>query len=366
MDQASIIRLIELSSIVIAAGLGIAGAVTETKDDKGRLTKWGAIAVIGIIISNSFTFIQSYLEQERSLREEIAQMEAGRIRDSIQKVEYLQQIELLYDNIQKSDSSLKQQLLIQSQTSDVLTKMDRSLNVQSSILQQSGKLGRMQQDAAEKIDQTLNPLFPMNMDLTLELRADENTPDLKRLTEFIRGNYKSMPALPDSIGLRRGILFEGNWVELTKSSLKWFLNLAAEQKITIQFDRDKDEKPEVMFCYVPEGFFRDPEKLQGASVMYNIDDNYFLVKFSNIPVRMEIRKGTGFKSTSQLPDSRMSILIYHVPGVVLKMDVAYKFPPDNSVIQTLKQNGTISNMHSAGFKKYYLNYITESVEYAER
>ncbi len=65
MTQESIIKIIELASIIIAGGLGLAGALTHTRDSKGKLTKWGIIAVVGIIITNSFSFIRSYLKQQK-------------------------------------------------------------------------------------------------------------------------------------------------------------------------------------------------------------------------------------------------------------------------------------------------------------
>ena len=237
--------------------------------------------------------------------------------------------------------------------------------MQGSILQESAVLGRLQKEAAEKIDQTLNPLFPMKMDLTVEMKADENTPELNRLTDYILSRYPFLGTLPDSVGLERSYIRKGNWISLDNNAKNRFQKEAAAQTISIQFDRRANGKREVMFCYVPEGYFNDLIDSDDAAVFYNVDENYFLVQYTNIPVRMVDRRGTGFKSTSQLPDSRMTVIVTRMPGNVIGCNITYKFPPDFSIIHKLQSNGSISTMQTPLLGPYVLQYTTESVRYRD-
>src|SRR4029078_4308048 len=116
---------------------GIAGTITETKDKKGRLTKWGIVALAGIILSNSFSFIQTYLQREKEAEERRAAMESEKIQSSEANARYKDQIDRLTAIVTKSDSALKQQLSIQSQTSTVLTEVNQSVDIQNRIYKQS-------------------------------------------------------------------------------------------------------------------------------------------------------------------------------------------------------------------------------------
>ncbi|MDQ6814065.1 MAG: hypothetical protein M3040_10020 [Bacteroidota bacterium] len=105
MNNDNIINIIQLASIIITGSLGIAGTITHTKDEKGNLTRWGIITVVGIMLTNSFSFIESYLKQEKDQTNQIENLKKEQLKAKADEIKFRQTINLLTNNIQKSDSS---------------------------------------------------------------------------------------------------------------------------------------------------------------------------------------------------------------------------------------------------------------------
>lgn len=176
MMSSEIINIIELVSIVIGGTLGILGAATETKNKAGRLTKWGKIALAGIIITNSFSFVHSYLKQRQASEDAFRAQERENEQLKTQ-VGYLDSI------LQKTDKSLSSQNLIQRKTDNLLSTLDTSANTLNSILnsnsninsnveenlkKQSGILAE-QQKANQNIIRSLSPFLPFGISYSVKI-----------------------------------------------------------------------------------------------------------------------------------------------------------------------------------------------------
>jgi hypothetical protein len=365
MSQESVIGIIELSSIIIAGGLGIAGAVTETKDTRGRLTKWGIIAVVGIIISNSFSFIQSYLKQQQDAYDQIANFKKEQIKDSIERAKYQQQLGLLYANIYKSDSSLKQQFRIQSQTSDVLSQVDKSIDVQNSIFKQSEVLNDQQLKAAEKIDRTLNPLFPFTVDVTLKVRMDSVSKELSLITQVLQNNLK---ALEGTSLFKSGFLEiennEGKFIGITAQSRDYasFISMLVRQDVALSFSKMIGGVKQELVCELELGFLRDETKKDKneAIILYNEKNSLYVISIRNVPVKVTSNTGRGFNSTKDLDNTNFKFTIGDAPGFVTNFLVNFKFPPDFSKFSSIRNSGSGTNKPNQ--RTYSYNYSTKNIE----
>ena len=189
MDKGSIIDIIQLASIIITGGLGIAGTITHTKDNNGKLTGWGKITVAGIMLANSFSFVQSYLKQKQEQTDQIVTLKKEKDKEIKENSKYRQTIALLNNNIHKSDSSLSRQMVIQEQSSKLLTQVNQSITIQNKTFKQSEVLNTQQHDANEEIERTLNPLLPFKIDLNLlNQSCPQKPPGL--LYNFVKIKYR--------------------------------------------------------------------------------------------------------------------------------------------------------------------------------
>jgi len=362
MDQESIIGIIELTSIIAAGGLGIASAVTDTKDEKGRLTRWGMIAVGGIIITNSFSFIQSFLQQKKEANEQLALYERERVRDSISRVEYQEQVNLLYANIYKSDSSLKQQLQIQTATTDVLAQVDKSISVQDRIFKQSELVVQQQYTAVDKIDRTLNPLFPFKVDLTLLIRADSAAVDMMLNTDMLNLKLANDTDVElEKKGLAKFKGKKGTALLINPGSLDYegFVNVLVRQQLTLTFSRAVKGGQGKLVCEPPEGYFHNRSNMQNITIIFNRDDKSYFIVLRDVPMR--VISGSGFNSTIDLEGGNFELALREAPGYISSLQVDFKFPPDFSRINRLKNNGRAYNLIPASTDPYTYIYSTNNV-----
>ena len=127
LDIDSIRNFIELFAIVVGTLFGILGTATETRDKTGKLTRWGKIAIIGIILTSLFSFIDNSLKQQS---ENIQNLNAEKIeKNKLEKENQFQDSVLTKSNI-----SLNSQVKIQQKTDTLLKSLYSSIRIQDNIM----------------------------------------------------------------------------------------------------------------------------------------------------------------------------------------------------------------------------------------
>jgi hypothetical protein len=380
MTQESIIGFLELTSVVIAGGLGIAGTITETKNKKGKLTKWGIVALAGIILSNSFSFIQTYLQREKEAQEQIASAESERTKATEANIRYKEQIDRLTAIVAKSDSSLKQQLSIQNQTSDVLTQVGQSVDIQNKIFKQSEVLNSQQKQTAENIGRTLNPLLPFKINFTLIVKEDTNSVRLivisKLLQEKIEEIRKKIGLISNVTEMNNDKIEYLNKEGILPSSLdKKFYLLKPEYRyyddlmklftylsISMKFSKNYKTTSKVINCEVAKEYLKDKNNFKDAQLIYNPETASYYFVFENLPVHVTSDLQIGSYSVQDLEGSVFNLVVADSPGFVQQSDIVFKFPPDFSRINYIKKKGLGQNTLSV-YNYYTYSYKTDASFY---
>ena len=371
MTQDSLIGFFSLASIAVAGGLGIAGTITETKNKKGRLTKWGIIALAGIIISNSFSFLQTYFQREKDAAEKLAQAENEKIQAAESTVRYKEQIDRLSSIVNKSDSSLKQQLAIQKQTGDVLSEVGQSVDIQNRIFKQSEVLTDQQKRVVENFDRTLNPLLPFKIDISLTIQSDTNSSWLIVLTKLLKNKIgeieKKTGAVNDINQMEEPVVSylkkQGIFPMLTekksyliKPEYEYYHNLLklfSSVAISLSFTKNYDDSSKAIKCEVPKEYLKNTTNFKDfLLVFYPETESYFFI-FNDLPARVRSDLQTGTYSIKDVENSIFNLLINDSPGLIQQSDIIFKFPPDFSRINYLnKKNKGYNVLTSYNYYNY--------------
>jgi hypothetical protein len=379
MTQDSIIGFLELASVVIAGGLGIAGTITETKNKKGKLTKWGIIALAGIILSNSFSFIQTYLQREKEAREQIASAEKERQQATEANARYKEQIDRLTALVVKSDSSLQQQWSIQKETRDVLNNVQESEKTQHQIFEQSQVLTTQQKQTAQDIGRTLNPLLPFKINFSMVVK-DTNSLRLAVLSKLLHEKIREVDQrMGGSVSVadmdnekitflnKEGILPSPSDRKfyLIKPEYKYYdelMKLFTYVSISMKFLKPYQNTTKAINCEVAKDYLSDKANLKDAQLIYNKQSGAYFFIFENLPVHLTSDLQIGSYSIQDLEGSQFNLLIADSPGFVQQSDIIFKFPPDFSRINYLKKKGSGTNSLTA-YNYYNYSYKTDVVFY---
>jgi hypothetical protein len=379
MTQDSIIGFLELASVVIAGGLGIAGTITETKNKKGKLTKWGIIALAGIILSNSFSFVQTYLQREKEAREQIASAEKEREQAAEANARYKEQIDRLTALVVKSDSSLQQQWSIQKETRDVLNNVQESQKTQHQIFEQSQVLTTQQKQTAQDIGRTLNPLLPFKINFSMVVK-DTNSLRLAVLSKLLHEKIREVDQrMGGSVSVadmdnekitflnKEGILPSpsDHKFYLIKPEYKYYdelMKLFTYVSISMKFLKSYQNTAKAINCEVAKEYLSDKANLKDAQLIYNKQSGAYFFIFENLPVHLTSDLQIGSYSIQDLEGSQFNLLIADSPGFVQQSDIIFKFPPDFSRINYLKKKGSGTNSLSA-YNYYNYSYKTDVVFY---
>jgi hypothetical protein len=379
MTQDSIIGFLELTSVVIAGGLGIAGTITETKNKKGKLTKWGIIALAGIILSNSFSFIQTYLQREKEAQEQIASAQKEKQQAAEANTRYKEQIDRLTAIVIKSDSSLKQQWTIQKETKDVLNSVKESEQTQHQIFKQSEVLTAQQKQTAENVGRTLNPLLPFKINFTMVVK-DTNSLRLAVLSKLLREkinevdekmgtsvNAADMDNEKISFLNKEGILPSPSNPKfyLINPEYQYYtelMKLFTYVSISMKFLKPYQNTTRVISCEVAKEYLKDKANFKDAQLIYNTQAGAYYFVFENLPVHLTSDLQIGSYSIQDLEGSQFNLLVADSPGLVQQSDIVFKFPPDFSRINYLKKKGSGINSLTA-YNYYTYSYKTEVVFY---
>lgn len=195
--------LLKVISMLATGAFGVLALLTKYKDDQGKITKWGKIAVGGILISSGISLVLYTLESYRA--------KDAAIRSKAESEATKQKLEIIVANAteiaKQQERSLKETEILKSgletalERSDEIAKgMDKSLTAQESVLSGNKKIFNGVTDAVQKqietlgltktalqdTDRLLNPInsLQMRMHLTIPLE----TPGVPQYVSRISGD----------------------------------------------------------------------------------------------------------------------------------------------------------------------------------
>ncbi len=362
MNKENIIEIIELASIIIAGSLGLAGTLTKTRDKKGNLTKWGIITVIGIILSNSFSFTQRYLKQQKEKTDQIIALKKENDKQVAENANHKQTIELLSNNLHKSEASLSKQLIIQKQSSELqkqsgklLSQVNQSIAIQNKTFKQSQVLNAQQHEATDDIERTLNPLLPFKIDLEFALTPAPNTLLSAFTVAFNKDidNSKSTSPHLDTFTKFNNDTGTFYLVHANYNRYDYYIERINFLKIVLTFSRYyKDGSLKTITGEVSQDYFKNQSNLKDFMLIYNKTKNYYYFVLENLPVKVTEYAGLGFNSTKDLQDATLQFQILQSPGSIITQSLKFKFPPEFSKIAKLIITTKGSNVQ----KDLYFNY----------
>jgi hypothetical protein len=169
---------------VLAAGLfGVLGHAKKPKDDAGRLTKWGKIALAGILLSTILSLtlhiFETALAQEaaRTAKEEATKAKAA--------------ADAMAENLAQVLLNAKKNL---EDTSKIKLNLDETLLKQDKNLKKADMLAKDMTSNLEKLDvvggdvrRSLNPIGPVRLTLSLRVPAAP----IKAYRTRLRNKYSS-------------------------------------------------------------------------------------------------------------------------------------------------------------------------------
>lgn len=176
------ITIIEQFSLIIAAVFGIIAAATQTKDKEGKLTRWGKVAIGGILLTTGFSVINNYLK-ESAVQKEEAEAQQNALQEYAKNAKF--QKTLLTD----TERALDNQKNIQSRTESLVVNFNKSLILQNEISSSNRQIGSsVQQNLAKQetlleeqatvnknIERSLNPLFPFAVQYNIKIDVHAET-----------------------------------------------------------------------------------------------------------------------------------------------------------------------------------------------
>ena len=360
MNQVEALSLMELLSIVIATALGVLSATTGTKTREGKLTKWGIIALAGIIITNAFSFSRSFLKQKQDQINKIQALEEGRKKDSLERANYSNQISLLFENINKSDSSLKQQFRIQQQTQNVLGGIGQSILMQKNIINQSELLNVQQQHSLKEIHRSLNPLLPFRiakLQFTLK-QSDELSKVNPMLNDLNNDIFEALAkeALKKESGLKQ-TAFSDTLVYINKSNKNFnkYLDLIRRLDIFFTFRKDNADKLKIQYLHFNplREFINSNSLSNNVVIFFRPADSLTTFSLNEVPI--DITAGNEMVSIDDLDDTKFQMFIHALPGAVTTSFISLSLPPNFSTVKKV-QGGSDYCSTSAGDRYYFYSY----------
>jgi hypothetical protein len=158
MDLWTILKII---SMLATGGFAALALLTKYKDDNGKITKWGKIALGGIVLSFIFSLILFLVETSKAKEAAAkAKADADATTKSLEDIQHKAQTTVEQQRINleetarlKSSSAenLKQQLLNLKRSDEIAKGMEKSLDAQVAVLSGNKVLQQEQGKAIEQI-----------------------------------------------------------------------------------------------------------------------------------------------------------------------------------------------------------------------
>jgi hypothetical protein len=375
MDKEQIINFFELASIIIAGGLGLASALTDTKNAKGKLTKWGYIVIGGILASNTFSFVQSFMKQSKEHEEQLKAAQQQLKRDSTERAQFSQQMRLLDSNLRKADSSLKQQFSIQRQTRDVLTQVGQSVQLQKRTFKQSETLTTQQQIVSKSMDRSLHPLLPFKVNLNFSVQSNENSYKLVILTEKLKQATHEVKALVGPVKklgdmqfdkakqmMQGGLLpalpeMKTFGINANYPDFENLLNLFTKFIIRFNFSQSPESRSPMLNCEIPAEFL-NKDNFKNLQIIFHPDTNTYDFTLEDLPVKVSSELQIGSYSTHDLENKIFKLTVADSPGAIRRAQMVFKFPPDFSRINQIKDKGKGQNVLTK-YNEYIYSYTAK-------
>jgi hypothetical protein len=279
--------LLKVASMVATGLFGALGLLTKYKDNEGRITKWGKIALAGIILTSLLSLTLYTLETSRANMAAVkakaaAEATTKRLEDILVTARTTvdqQKISLAETNRLKEGLSqtLSQQDVVLQKTDEIAKGMEISLAEQQAVLGGNEKiLGGVtrtiekQSEVLSGLDRSINVIKDVTVTWELELPLDDPALFwLKESVEEIVAEFKDKPNYRTQCGdtiHNRGlstILLERDCVPLGGTPLKEILR---GQSLLIAFSR----KPEITLPGAD--IYALPDLHFSTKINYNPDD----------------------------------------------------------------------------------------------
>lgn len=378
MDKQSIIEYLELAAIVISGGLGIASALTETKNKKGKLTMWGILVVAGILVANTFSYLQAFLKQKKEATDREAAYQEQKSKDSTQLVQYNEQVKLLISNVKKSDSSLKQQLSIQQQSAVILSHVAKSIKVQDKIFDQSENLVAQQKTVVKDMDRTLFPLLPFKINLALYQKVGDNSFTLTPVTQSLKNKIKEIKDLTGSADSIQE-LPKDNWDKIVEEGIvpvfpaktsylitnknvnhKLLIKLFTDLSISFSFLKNGEQNKQMAInCEIIKEYLSNANNFRNINFGFEPGKDYFFYTLEDLPVMVTSSLQVGAYSLQDITNTTFSLVIENSPGIIKNSDIIFKFPPAFSRLNQIKNKGPEHNVLTK-YNTYTYSYSAQS------
>ncbi|MCM3904168.1 MAG: hypothetical protein ND866_20890 [Pyrinomonadaceae bacterium] len=199
METGFTVTLIKFIALACAGGFSILGVMTDFKKE-GRVTRWGRIAIIGVVLSSLFSVALLGLEQKSlaesrrkaDLERKAADDQAAKEReDANQKfADTVQRLEAIRESV---NGSLEQTARNLEQTTLVATDVKRSIKEQSRIVAQTGGIARNLATSLEAQQRQLTQTENLALDRDLEGLELSWEPSKAQWNEIERA-YQSLPS----------------------------------------------------------------------------------------------------------------------------------------------------------------------------
>lgn len=326
------IEIITLISILLGAIFGILGTATNTKTKEGKLTKWGLIAIIGIILTNTVSLIKAYVDKKKEIASKLKMQEEKAKELEDQNIKYKNTILLQGSILQKSEAAFKTQIEVQAQTKTMNDTLLSSIKLQQGIIDKQRYLNTI-------MNRSLNPIEPFAVQFSLIIDLPSNYMYKENLDI-----YKAMinlDSLDMSYGQPRGILkkagilgsessserhlyitdkykYFDDFKAFEKSYIWMYLIPKEEKRITINGQRSlynggfKADIEEIKLNGNEKAFYYCPLATEFGIITTYISNLKKLEVKITTPVSLSYNEGS-IKSILDLKDCTLKVAIYNFP-----------------------------------------------------
>lgn len=381
------IGFLKITSMLATGLFGALGLLTKYKDETGRITKWGKIALTGIIISSAISLtlytletstakakaekareqaeattntLSNILNTAKSTIEQTNILKSGleeTLKGQKENLETTKRVaEDMKDSIDSQKTLLKQNSQISSDMRSSLSKQERTLTTAEQIAARSNEtffqISRMQYPINDlkvqvflkiSIDHPLLAKYKNNFELQVRTIID----DFKRSKSVFYDNEK-VAVSPSGREIQ---LFKGNNLLPNSSEVD---NLLTRTNLTFLFYKAHVESESSigtesnLFIYGSSAFvpIKEDNKQEMGTLLYNIDDRAFVLL--GITSRVKFMKTQAdVLSLLDFIDADLIVKAYHPSNIDQGFNIA-EIIFSNSLGQRLVIPGEQFNLISVG------------------
>ncbi|MBL4710045.1 MAG: hypothetical protein JKY48_16570 [Flavobacteriales bacterium] len=189
MDQEDTLYIIKMVAGIFTLLLGVVAVVTETKHkDSNKLTKWGYVAIIGLVVLSGFSITEGIIKRiqmheavkgayqaeiEKQAEARIAALESAKRYDNNAKKQF-QIIENTQRTLSKIESSIVNQDKLLKSGMEIGQLQKNSLNKQINLLTKQDSLASLQGQVYARIKESQFPLENLKLRMKVSYDIDPN------------------------------------------------------------------------------------------------------------------------------------------------------------------------------------------------